>query len=206
MSDAEWGADWGDPFHHPRPEIDELAETTSRLGRVYDEWKQAEKFKDEYREEFFRQVSEKLKEEVAPQIIAEFPTEDEEEALRMAQRQYVRHRVVSSAPMEGGYQVVLEEDAELRPFTFLNKEDGQVYQRIVSEGSPSLDDEALAEEQPELWEAITNEVTTRELKPLEELTPEQVAELQKYITMPKPQMRLGKPRRAKPEELDDDDS
>jgi hypothetical protein len=176
------------------------------LGKKYIDWKRSEQAKNELRDEFFRQVDEHLKDEVPPQIVVEFPTDNEEEALRQAQRQYVRHRVVSTSQIEGGYQVILEENSELRPFTYINPADGKVYQRIISEGSPILDDEGIQEEKPELWQSITEEVTERRLKPLDQLTPEQLDELQPYISMPKPQPRLAAPRWAKPEELDNDDS
>jgi hypothetical protein len=181
-------------------------DTVTNLGKTYDEWKRSEREKNERRDEFFSQINEHLKDEVAPQIVIEFPTDDEEEALRQAQRQYVRHRVVATSQVEQGYKVVLEENPELRPYTYINPADGKVYQRIISEGSPSLDDEALQEEKPELWQGITEEVVTRRLRPLDELTPEQLEEIQPYITMPKPQPRLAAPRLAKPEELDNDDT
>lgn len=185
---------------------DKFINITENLGNTYRTWKQSGKLKDDLRDKFFSQINEELKEEVPPQLVVEFPTDDEEAALRQAQRQYIRHRIVSTAPVEGGYQVILEEDPEYRAFTYINPADGQVYQRIISEGSPSLDDDTLREENPELWEAITEEVTERKLKPLDNLTAEQLAGLQPYITMPKPQVRLAAPRKAKPEELDNDDS
>lgn len=182
---------------------DELADVTNQLGEAYSSWKRAEREKNELRDAFFCLIDQQLKNEVPSQIIAEFPTEDEEEALRQAQRRYVRHRIISTRPIEGGYQVILEEDPEYRPFSYVNKTSGRVFQRIISEGSPVLDDEALKEENPELWEAITEEIITRELKPLTDLTPEQIEELEPYISMPKPQARLAAPRVAKNEELDE---
>jgi hypothetical protein len=185
---------------------EELSDLTRRLGENYDRAKEYERAKNRLREEFFARVTDELSEEVAPQIVTEYETDDEEQALRQAQRQYVRHSVVATKRTESGYQVILQEDPGLRPFQYVNPADGRVYQRIVSEGSPVLDDEAIREEKPELWEAITHEVTKRELKPLENLTPEQIADLEPYIALPKPQVRLAAPRKAKPEELDNDDS
>lgn len=185
---------------------EELRNLTRELGISYDQWKEQERLKNHFRDQFFQQINDELKQEIPPQLVVEFPTNDEESALRQAQRQYIRHRVVSTAPVEGGYQVILEEDAELRPFTYINEADGRVYQRIISEGSPTLDDDSLKEEDPALWESITQEVTERKLKPLEQLSPEQLEQLQPYISMPKPQVRLAAPRKAKPEELDNNDS
>ena len=181
-----------------------LDEVTGELGSVYETWKRAEKVKDMLKRHFFDAINEELKDEVPKQVVQQVEAADEEEALRIAQRMYPRFTTVTvREDSDGIWNVVLEENPELREFSYLNKADGKVYQRIIAEGSPSLDDEGLAEEQPELWDSITTEVTTRVLRPLEELTAEQVAAIQPYITMPKPQTRLGAPRKAKEEELED---
>jgi hypothetical protein len=182
---------------------EELNDVTRRLGENYDLYKEYEKAKNRLRDQFFERVTEELAEEVPPQIIAEYEG-DEEQALRQAQRQYVRHKVISTEKTKGGYKVILEEDPAFRPFEYVNPSDGRVYRRSVVAGSPSLDDDALQEENPELWHSITEVVVKRELKPLEDLTPEQVAELQPYITMPEPQVKLTAPRRATQEELDNE--
>lgn len=184
--------------------MSELDDVTHNLGTAYEVWKNSEKAKDSLKRKFFDKINEALREEVPRQVVQQVEAQDEEEALRIAQRMYPRFKTLDAQPDdEGKWNLVLEEDPELREFSYLNKTDGKVYQRIIAEGTPSLDDDGLAEEQPDLWDAITTEVTTRELKPLEELTPEQVAAIQPYITMPKPQTRLGAPRRAKEEELED---
>lgn len=184
--------------------MSDLDEVTGELGSAYETWKGAEKRKDKLKRQFFDKINEALKEEVPRQVVQQIEAQDEEEALRIAQRMHPRFRTLDAQPdEEGKWNLVLEEDPELREFSYLNKTDGKVYQRIIAEGTPSLDDEGLAEEQPDLWDAITDEVTTRRLRPLEDLTPEQVAAIQPYITMPKPQTRLGAPRRAKEEELED---
>ena len=184
----------------------DLDEITGVLGGAYKDWKKAEKEKDKLKKRFFDAINETLKEEVPQQVVQQVEAEDEEEALRIAQRMYPRFRTLDAQPDDdssGQWNVILEENPELKEFSYTNVTDGNVYQRIIAEGTPFLDDEGLAEEQPALWEAITKEVTTRELKPLEELTPEQAAAIQPYITMPKPQARLGAPRKAKEEELED---
>lgn len=186
--------------------MSDLDEITRGLGKEYRTWKEAEKAKDRYKKKFFEAINETLREEVPQQVVQKVEATDEEEALRIAQRMYPRFRTVDCQPDDddpGQWNVILEENPELKDFAHTNKTDGNVYQRIIAEGTPSLDDEGLKDEQPALWEAITTEVTTRELRPLDELTPEQVAAIQPYITMPKPQARLGAPRKAKEEELED---
>lgn len=186
--------------------MSDLERITTGLGENYKAWKLAEKTKDRAKREFFNAVNEKLSEEISQQVIEKVEASDMEEALRVGQRRFPRFRVVDCQQPEGDdyWHLILEENPELKEFSYLNRSDGQVYQRIIAEGSPILDDEGLAEEQPELWEAITTEVTTREVRPIEDLTPEQVAALQPYITMPPPQTRLGAPRKAKEEELEED--
>lgn len=192
------------PFHRkaPKPDAD-MSQVTKKLGQSYRQWKESEKEKNRLRDEFFRVATEACQEETPAQVVEQVEAQDEEECLRSAQRRFPRHKVLDVREVsEGQWNVILEENPELKEFSYVNEEDGQVYQRIISEGAPSLDDEGLKEEQPGLWEAITQEVTRRELRPLEELTPEQQAALRPYLTMPKPQTRLGAPRRAKPEELE----
>lgn len=185
--------------------MSDLGGVSQRLGKVYKAWKNSEKMKDEVKKEFFAAVTEELKDSVPAQAVEEIEAASEEEVLRIAQRRFVRHTVISHEQVQPGtWKIVLEEDPTLRPYTYVNKEDGMVYQRIVSEGSPVLDDEAIQDENPELWQRITKEVTSRELIPLEEMSEEDVSLLQPYISMPKPQVRLGAPRAAKSEELDDD--
>jgi len=179
---------------------------TTRLGELYRQWKEAEKAKNQAKEKWFRAVTEELEQEIPAQVVERVEATDDEQALRVAQRRFVRYRVVDVARVsDTEYDVVLEEDAALKPFTYVNKSDGNVYRRDVVEGSPTLDDEGVREELPELWNEITEEVTERRLKPLDQLTPEQAEALRPYIAMPKPQVKLGAPRPAKPEELDAED-
>jgi hypothetical protein len=181
-----------------------LDDATSKLGEAYRSWKRLEKEKDAAKREFFELATTELGSELPEQSVEHVEAETEEEALRIAQRLFHRHLVKDVREDEEGWHVILEEDPELREFTYINRSDGYVYKRSISEGAPSLDDQGLAQEQPELWEAITHEITRRELRPLEDLTPEQVQALRPYLTMPRPQPRLIAPRKAKPEEMDVD--
>lgn len=180
----------------------DLTKITKRLGQEYAVWKQSEKEKNKARDEFFAAVTEELESQVPAQSIQDIQARSEEQALRICQRQFVRHKVISIRQEGSVFRVVLEEDPSLRPFTYINPETEVVFNRIVSEGSPVLDDEGLREENPELWESVTVEVTKRELKPLDELTPDQAEAIRRYIALPKPQVKLGAPRKAKPEELE----
>lgn len=180
-----------------------MNDETRDLGEAYRRWKDAEKAKNVARDKFFHAITEELEQEIPPQVVERIEASDDEQALRIAQRRFVRHRVVDVARVsDTEYDIILEEDAATRPYTYINRDDGFVYRRIISEGSPILDDEALRDERPDLWEAITEEVVERKLRPLDELSPEEQSALKPYIAMPKPQVKLGPPRKATPEELD----
>jgi hypothetical protein len=135
-------------------------------------------------------------------------------------------------PGGAGWEAIMIEDVSLKAFTFVNKADGMVYQRQHVAGSPMLDDELIQAENPELWKKITTvpyeawikEVIyhcnsedvdkefeaflefegapERVLRPLNELEPELLAEIQPYIYYSKPSVKLAAPRKAKPEELE----
>lgn len=183
--------------------MSDLDKAAENLAQRYREWKEAERAKNLARDEFFRAASEKLAQEPVQPVVERVDADGEEEALRIAQRRFVRHRVVGVADVGSGeWEITLEPDVDLQPYQHVNHDTETVCSRVISEGSPILDDEGMQEERPEIWEAITRTVTRRELKPMEELSPEQQAALEPYITMPKPQVRLGPVRPAKAEELD----
>jgi hypothetical protein len=97
----------------------------------------------------------------------------------------------------------LQEAAREAPegsWAYINKSDRQVYSRIWAEGAPSLDSERLSQENPALWERITLPVLERELLSFDELDPEDLAEVTKYISKGKltPKLLI---RKASEEEL-----
>lgn len=183
-----------------------LDETTKELGKAHSGWKENEREKNKLRDKFFSEVTERLSEDVPARSVQKVEAKDIEDALRISQRRFTRHRIVDCVETgEGEYGVVLEEDPQYKSFTYINKIDGKVYTRIIAEGTPYLDDDALRTDNPELWERISVEKTQRVLKPLESLEADDLANIQPYIVTPKPTVRLGNPRVAKSEELDEDD-
>jgi hypothetical protein len=182
--------------------MSELHEITSGLGSAYDQWKTYEKEKNAFKDRFFKAADEA--QETLAQIVEVFTAASEAEALEQAQRYFPRYRVVEVVQREENrWGVALEERPDFQNFTFINKDDGRVYSRYVAEGSPTLDDDRIKDENPELWEKITEVPTERVLKPLETLTAEELAEIEPYIYKAKPTARLAAPRKAKPEELDE---
>lgn len=183
-----------------------LEETTKRLGEWHDAWKASEKEKNKCREKFLQEVNEVLHDELPARSVERIEAIDEEEVLRISQRRFQRYEVLEVRDLgKGQWDVVLEENPEYKPYTYINKIDGKVYKKVITEGTPYLDDASLRDEDHELWERISVERTERVLKPLEELPAEDLAKIQPYLTSPRPQVRLANPREAKEEELNEDD-
>lgn len=184
-----------------------LDDITRQLGEAYDKWKTGEKEKNKLRDDFFNAATEELDSELPAQRVSVIDAGSEEQARRIAQRRFHKFNITDlrQIPGEDRWEVVVEEEPALRGFSYLNREDGRVYSRQLVEGTPLLDDEAIRDEDPELWERISKEVVTvtREVIPLDELSDEEVAAIQPYIFMPKPTVKLAAPRKAKPEELDE---
>jgi hypothetical protein len=102
------------------------------------------------------------------------------------------------------WQLVIQEDPQKRNFTYINPLDGQVYTRTVAESAPAVDLERLEAENPDAYKAITfqPEPPPRELKALKDLTDDQKKILKKYLLPVKLTNRMEKPRKPKPEELE----
>jgi hypothetical protein len=183
---------------------EELENLSIRYYQMNERAKEYEQEKAQARNEFLNAVTSVVEDEVQPYSSERVSARSEEECLRICSRMYRRHRVISVQETKdpGEWDVLLEPDPALQPYSYVNRADGKVYSRIIAEGSPYLDDESLRDEKPDLWQQITVEETTRVLKPLEELPAEVLAELEPYITMPEPQVRMGAPRKATLEELE----
>jgi hypothetical protein len=184
--------------------MSEIEGITRLLGEAYDQWKGGEKEKETYKKAFFKEATKLLKQEAPAQIMELVHAPDEATARGLAERQFPRFTVLDVLPDgENQYRVALEERADLRPFTFVNPNDGRVYQRSVVEGSPLVDDERLQAEDPELWQRISFIPEPKPtLKPLEELSDEDLAAIRKYLYRGRPTVKLPQPRKATEEELD----
>jgi hypothetical protein len=184
--------------------MSDLVKLTARLGKRYRTFKDKERLKEESRKEFFEAATKETEAEVLATKAVSITAQDSNDAQTKVGQQNPRWRVVGVTSLGGDeYRVSLEEDPQYKPFVFVNPQDGQVYRKTVQAGTPTLDDDALREDDPELWESIT--VPSRELKPLDELPDELIAKVQPYLYEGKPQVKLAAPRKAKPEELEDND-
>lgn len=180
-----------------------IDQVTRRLGEVYRNWKDSEKEKNKLREEFFELASQSFDDNTrATKVVhvGKIGTYD-------AAREYAIHKnpfwtVTEIHLEEDEYFVRMEEDFTLKPFAFVNQEDGMVYQRTVVEGEVLLDDERMKVEDPELWKEITVEKVVEEILPFEELRPETLDKLSEYLYQGKPTVKFLAPRAAREDELE----
>lgn len=182
----------------------DLKSVTTKLGKSYKQWKRHEKDKNQAKSDFFAMINEIFGEDDLALETIQLPGgHSREEAIALALRDHPTYRLVHEKPLEdGGWLILLEENPEYKPYMFINATDKMVYQRQVVEGGLELDDEAIKKDDPKLYKEITE--PTRVLRPLEDLTPEQLAAVAEYTYPGKPTVKLPAPRQAKEEELEDD--
>lgn len=178
----------------PRPmRPKNLRRITTKFGRAYDRSKRYEQRKKDWQAEFFAACTQSvIRERRLPKkyVIAS----DKITALR--------DNPGWRCLMDQGDTFLLERDPNLIPYTYINPDDGMVYARGTQESGPSLDDERLQEEDPDLWNEITE--TVRVVKDPSTWTEEQKAAVQDYMIPGTIKARLVPPRKAKPEELEDE--
>lgn len=214
-----------------------LTDVTRQLGTHYLSWKEFETSKNECKNRFFEAVTEKIRNEWVPvEKYAICDALSEAEARKELERMHsgwLIDTIRENPDAQGEWEAIMVEDPELKAFTYVNPEDGMVYTRQVVSGSPTLDDERLKAEDPDLWREITYVPHfdaiigvmyefgvdgvqmdkfdrlwdicegPRLLRPLDELPPETAAKLQRYVYIGRPTVKLSAPRKAKPEELDE---
>lgn len=177
-----------------------LAELTKKLGKAVREEKTAKKDREKLRSEFFDLATKSVTTLAQKTVRSDASTKSE--AQEEIEKGYPRWEVIEIRSTGHDWKVLIKEKPEFKTFFFANPDDGHVYQRNVVEGSPTLDDERLREEDPELWERIT--YIHKELKLLEPKLwgEEDQAKAEKYWYTGNPTLRLEPPRKAKPEDFD----
>jgi hypothetical protein len=181
-----------------------LEVVTQELGKAHADTKDGEARLKKRRLEFFSLAQEAVASKTLARrtvSVAEFDSEDE--AKVWLERHYPTFRLIEFDLREDDIVAILEEDPEKQPFVFVNPVDKKVYRKQVVGGSPMLDDDALKEEDPELWERITFvPEPERRLKAQDELEAEDLAKMQKYMYPGPPTIKLAAPRKAKDQEIE----
>lgn len=209
-----------------------LEQITTDLGESYEVWKEGEKLKDSYKDEFFEAVTASIDTSDLAKKTINVSLEEEDEAREWIKARHPLFSIDSMQKTDEGYRAILTENPELKSYVFVNPKDKKVYQRSVSEGSPYLDDNAVRAKDPDLWLEISDvpmraifgemlyesgvdhtEVNDRidalfpahhrALKPLGQLSDEQMAAIQEYLIYTKPRITFPAVRKAKPDELPD---
>lgn len=182
----------------------DLAAITTKLGSAHATSKKAEKELKESRSEFFEAIDEEIleTETLARQTIV---VPDELDETSYIKQFFPGWRLVDPGSKKNTY--IIEEDPAFKKFVYVNHDDGQVYRRNVSQAGPSLDDDRLKAEDPELWEKITEvqivpQQEVRVLKDLDTIPNAQLAAMQEYFVPGGMTVKLDAPRKAKPDELD----
>lgn len=162
------------------------------LAKAYDDWKEAGTEKDLAKDKFYELANEAIVERglATKAVVIDAPAEGL--ALRRA-RQHNPGWNVQSLRREspGTYAVVLIEDQALQAFSY--EHEGRKVSRQVSRGSVLIDEEWLAEADPELLTKVTVKLPWGVLvpRPLESLDHQTIAALTSYLYNDKPRMSLS---------------
>jgi hypothetical protein len=183
-----------------------MQEVTTDLGVHYRAWKDNEKAKDKDKARFWSLITAEAStsfplDEALFEVVGAGLTE--QQARERAEKYNPRFAVDMIREVEDGWEAIMVERPEFVPYTFVNVEDGMVYQRQVVPGGQLLDDDRMREEDPDLYEEVTFELPwgDRIVRPLDALDPRTLADVQGYIYRGKPSVKLPAPRKATEEEL-----
>lgn len=178
----------------------DLQAITARLGLFHKQWKDSEKAKGDTRDEFFTAATESVS---CDERLIEIEATSKEEAIAEIEKRHPLWRVDDvRCVVDNRWEAIIIERPEFKKFTYFNPDTKMIYERQIAQGAPSLDDERLQEENPDLYARVTYvPEPKRQLRPLEDLADEDLAALQDYVFEGKPSVRLASPRKASEEEL-----
>lgn len=176
-----------------------IKEIVEGLSVVYHAEKQAQKKKEEFRKSFFEAVTASFGDDDLAEDLVTVDAESGEEAIRLAAAKYPKYNIVDTRKhpdLEGKYEVIIEENPEFKSFAV--EVGGEVWQRQSVVGSPTVDDEALQAEDPDLFEAVTFvPEPERQMRSLAELDDATLAKLERYIRRGKITLKLPAPKAVK---------
>lgn len=171
-----------------------LRTITRKFGRAYVQSKEYDNRKKNWQQEFFDACTQAVQRERRLPRKTVTTLDGREWVLQ----HHPGWRIVQQDDDEINF--VIERDPALIRYTYINPDDGMVYERGTQEAGPSLDDERLQEEDPDLWYEITK--TVRVVRDPSTWTEEQRAAVEEYMIPGEIKARLVPPRKAKPEELE----
>lgn len=170
-----------------------LRKITTSFGRAYDRSKRYEQRKKDWQTEFFAACTQAIQRE------RRLPRKSvvTNESSDWVKEQNPGWRIIDS---DNRFTYLLEKDPNLVPYTYINPDTKMVYQRGTQESGPSLDEERLKDENPDLYNEVTE--TQRVVKDPSTWTEDQMEQIQPYLIPGTIKAKLIPPRKAKAEELD----
>lgn len=131
-----------------------LMDATSDFGEAYTASKRAEKASKSCKEDFYEVANEHLSLRRLPQKTIQIKGGDE--VAQHVADYFPGWRPVASDPSqeEGMIDVIIEQDPAQMKYSFVNLENGEIYQRTYVDGSPRLDEGRLQEEDPDLYDDL----------------------------------------------------
>lgn len=130
-----------------------LNQVASRFGRAYTNHTKAKERLAKQQKALFAAFDEQIKNSVLNQRTIHLPSDTDVEKY-VADHFPEMNIILTTQVGDEDIKVLLEENPSVKKFTYVNREDGRVYGRTIAQ-VPTLDDEALRTEDPDLWEHIT---------------------------------------------------
>ena len=127
-----------------------LNKITQDFGRTYRQVEELSNRKNKRQIKMFNAFTEAIKNQTLSQQIVEHL--DLEYSAQEYVNTYYPGWILKS---QDGTKLLVEQDPTIIKFPYVNHEDGYVYGRTFSQSGPSLNDEKIREEDPDLWEQIT---------------------------------------------------
>lgn len=132
---------------------------TRRLGRTYATVNRENKNLDKEKATFKKLATKQVEEDgdLARKTVTQAASSPDE-AQALVEKKNPRWRVVADAvptDKENVFEFVLEENPEYKPFVWVNDQDRQVYSKSIQAGQVQIDLDRLKENDPDLWEAVS---------------------------------------------------
>jgi hypothetical protein len=191
--------------------MNRFQQLAASLGDAYDAFKAAEKkfagtkgakAQPGLKQEFLDEATQAAAQEILATKVTSFADTTEEKALEQAKKRNPRWDVerTSYDKKRRVWLVMMKENPKYKNFTYVDKKNKRVWQKQVVDGSPWLDEVELKAKDNDLWERVSK--MERVFKGIDELTPQELAEIEDYIYPGAPIVKLAAPRKAKKEELE----
>lgn len=127
------------------------------LAPEYKSWKGSEKAKEKLKKEFFKAITEHIKEnEEQAEKVVEITASNEEDARTAAEKAYPLWLVDDLRPSpdtEGAYDVIIVENPEFQTYTI--EYNDEVWGRQIVAGSTMIDDDQIQEDDPVFYQSIS---------------------------------------------------